>query len=76
MPLRVTWMLLILMKSEWDTDPLTLTIKDNKMFGRGATDMSSGVAATALAMIALHDMKQVPLNGTLRLLATAGEEVA
>ena len=61
-------------KSEWDTDPLTLTIKDNKMFGRGATDMKSGVAATALAMIALHE-KQVPLNGTIRLLATAGEEV-
>lgn len=57
-----------------DTDPLTLTIKDNKMFGRGATDMKSGVAATALAMIALHE-KQVPLNGTIRLLTTAGEEV-
>lgn len=33
----------------WQTDPITPTIKDGKLFGRGATDMKSGLAAMLIA---------------------------
>ncbi|MBM7617959.1 succinyl-diaminopimelate desuccinylase [Weissella uvarum] len=61
-------------KDAWDSDPFELTDKDGKLYGRGATDMKSGLAALAIAMIELKEAN-VELNGTIRLLATAGEEV-
>ncbi len=60
-------------KDDWDTDPLELTVEGNKMYGRGSTDMKSGVAAASIAIAELVDKKQ-KLNGTIRLLITAGEE--
>lgn len=59
---------------KWHTDPLAATIKDNRLYGRGVTDMKAGLMAEVFAMIALHD-QDVPLHGTVRLLATVGEEV-
>ncbi|WP_347401899.1 M20/M25/M40 family metallo-hydrolase [Desemzia sp. C1] len=37
--------------SNWSTDPFVLTEKDGKLYGRGANDMKSGLAALAIAMI-------------------------
>ncbi|WP_277851723.1 M20/M25/M40 family metallo-hydrolase [Latilactobacillus curvatus] len=53
-------------RSKWTSDPFTLTARDGKLFGRGATDMKSGLAALVIAMIELHD-EHVPLNGQIKL---------
>ena len=58
----------------WDSDPFTMTEKDGKLFGRGITDMKAGLAALVIAMIELKK-QGLPKKGTIRLLATAGEEV-
>lgn len=60
-------------ESKWTEDSLSATIQDNRLFGRGATDMKSGLMAGAFALIHLHD-QHVPLHGTLRYMATVGEE--
>ena len=49
-------------------------IERNKLYGRGATDMKSGLVAMVLAMIELKE-KEVPLNGAVKFLGTVGEEV-
>ncbi|MFC6200504.1 ArgE/DapE family deacylase [Lactiplantibacillus nangangensis] len=61
--------------AEWNQDPFTLTTVGDQLVGRGSCDMKSGLAALVIAMIELKD-HQVPLNGTIRLLATYGEEFA
>ncbi len=58
----------------WETDPFKLTKKGDKLYGRGSTDMKSGLAALVIAMLELKESGQ-PINGTIRLLATAGEEI-
>lgn len=59
--------------SAWTSDPYTLTERDGKLYGRGATDMKSGLAALVIAMIEIKE--QGLLNkGTIRLLATYNEE--
>lgn len=58
--------------SKWKHDPLTATLDDGKLYGRGAADMKSGLAAQIIAMIELHDAGQIP--GHLRFIGTAGEE--
>lgn len=60
--------------ADWDTDPLQLAEKDGTFYGRSASDMKSGLAAMVLAMLELKEHES-ELNGTIRLLATAGEEV-
>lgn len=58
----------------WDTDPFTLTEKDGNLYGRGATDMKAGLVAMVIAMLELKE-NGAKIPGTIRLLATAGEEV-
>lgn len=60
--------------NEWKTDPFRAVNKDGKIYGRGACDMKSGLAAMTIAMIELKE-ENAPLNGRLRLLATVGEEI-
>ncbi|MFC6288967.1 ArgE/DapE family deacylase [Levilactobacillus angrenensis] len=59
--------------AKWQVDALSATIKDNNMLGRGTSDMKSGLMAGVFAMIHLKE-QNVPLHGTLRLMATVGEE--
>lgn len=59
---------------DWNSDPFTLTQKDGKLYGRGSSDMKSGLAALVIAMIEMKAQNK-PARGTLRLLATLGEEV-
>lgn len=60
--------------ADWETDPFLLTQKDGKLYGRGASDMKSGLAALIITMIEMKAQNK-PTKGKLRLLATLGEEV-
>lgn len=54
--------------------PHGAVIADGRMYGRGTSDMKSGLAAMLLAAVSLHQ-DGVRLGGDLIFLATAGEEV-
>lgn len=61
-------------ESNWTYPPFAAEIKGNRLYGRGTTDMKSGLAAMVIAMIELKESGK-PFNGTIKLLATVGEEV-
>ncbi|MCD2256890.1 ArgE/DapE family deacylase [Lactobacillus sp. CC-MHH1034] len=61
-------------QAKWASDPFKLTETDGRLVGRGADDMKSGLAAMVMALIELK-AQGLPKNGTIRLMATAGEEV-
>jgi succinyl-diaminopimelate desuccinylase len=61
-------------ESAWLYPPFEAHIEGNKLYGRGTTDMKSGLAAMVIAMIELKE-KKLPFKGSLKLLATVGEEV-
>lgn len=60
--------------SNWTHDPLGGERVGNKLYGRGTTDMKSGVAAMVLALEYLK-RAGVRLAGKLLFVGTAGEEV-
>lgn len=60
--------------SEWKYPPFSGHIEGDKLYGRGSTDMKSGLAALAIAMIELKN-EDADFNGTIRFMATVGEEV-
>jgi acetylornithine deacetylase or succinyl-diaminopimelate desuccinylase len=59
---------------DWNSNPFEMTEKDGMLYGRGITDMKSGLAAIVITMINLH-AQGLPKQGTIRLMATMGEEV-
>lgn len=58
---------------EWDYEPFGAEEKDGKIYGRGSCDMKAGLMAFVLAMISLKE-ENIPLKGSIKLLATIGEE--
>lgn len=57
----------------WSHDPFGAEIVGDKLYSRGAADMKSGLAAQVLTFIELvKEGYEIP--GTLRFIATAGEE--
>lgn len=60
-------------ESQWTYPPFSGEIVEDFMYGRGTTDMKSGLMALVFAMIRLKQSGN--FKGTIRLLATVGEEV-
>src|SRR5438046_2953107 len=61
--------------SDWsDGDPWSGRLAGGRLWGRGASDMKAGLAAQAMAAIALRDAG-VQLAGDLILEAVVGEEM-
>lgn len=58
---------------QWSYNPLGGKIIDDKIFGRGSSDMKSGLASIVCAVIETID-ENVPTCG-IRLILTAGEEI-
>jgi len=60
--------------SEWSHDPWSGDVADGFLWGRGALDMKSQVAAEAVAAVALARTGWRPANGHLKLVFVADEE--
>ena len=56
-----------------ETQPLSAVIKDGRLYGRGAGDMKSGIAAQIIAMKILKE-SNAGFNGRLQLWCTPDEE--
>lgn len=59
-------------EAAWTVDPFGAEIKNGFMYGRGATDMKSGVAAFVAA--AIDHVRQTPPDGAIALSITGDEE--
>ncbi len=59
-------------REDWTQDPFGAEIIDGFMYGRGTTDMKSGVAAFAAA--AIDFVKETPPDGSIVLAITGDEE--
>ena len=59
-------------REDWTQDPFGAEIVDGFMYGRGTTDMKSGVAAFAAA--AIDFVKETPPDGSIVLAITGDEE--
>ncbi len=57
----------------WTLDPFAGVVRDGKVFGRGASDMKGGLAASIIAVEALID-SGVELPGALEISGTVDEE--
>ncbi len=58
--------------ADWTHDPFSATVDDGWMFGRGATDMKSGVAAFVAA--AIDRVTEAPPDGAILITITGDEE--
>jgi len=59
-------------ENAWTVDPFGGEIRDSVLYGRGATDMKSGVAAFAAA--AVDFVRQTPPDGSIVMAITGDEE--
>jgi succinyl-diaminopimelate desuccinylase len=60
--------------AKWSTPPFAAEVIDGRLYGRGASDMKSGVAAMTAAFARAYARKVRPMRG-VTLLLTGGEEV-
>ena len=60
--------------AEWSVDPWSGELKDGCVWGRGALDMKSQVAAEVAAAVALAEEGWRPESGELLVIVTADEE--
>ena len=60
--------------NDWTYDPFTLTEDNGYLYGRGAADMKSGLAALAIALIEIKKSNSLK-KGTIKFMATVGEEI-
>ncbi len=58
--------------NNWSVDPFAAEIKDNNLYGRGASDMKSAIAAFVAAVS--HFLQEQKPNGSISLLITGDEE--
>jgi succinyl-diaminopimelate desuccinylase len=58
-------------ETNWEHDPFG-EIDGDKLYGRGATDMKSGIAAAVSAAVSMIEVKE--RKGDIKLICTAGEE--
>ncbi len=56
----------------WGCDPFVGEMEEDKLYGRGSSDMKGGIAAMVLAAVRLSPF--LPGKGGIRLVFTAGEE--
>ena len=59
--------------SKWSIDPYNPSIKNGKLYGRGSTDMKSGIAGIIAAAMAILN-SGIKLNGNIILALSADEE--
>ena len=60
--------------NEWNSDPFKSTIKGGVLYGRGASDMKSAIAAFIFSSIKFLEENNYLFNGKLSFLLTADEE--
>lgn len=58
----------------WSVAPFEAVVKGDRLYGRGACDMKSGLVAMAVALANLHAKLPSSLPGDVWFAATAGEE--
>src|SRR5450755_3676607 len=60
-------------RANWQHDPWGAELEDDRIYGRGACDMKSGLMAALYAVKAIKD-SGIPLNGSLMMQSVIGEE--
>lgn len=58
---------------DWQVDPFSGTVKDGKLYGRGATDMKGGTVSLLLALEAIISLN-IPLKGDIIFQSVIEEE--
>jgi succinyl-diaminopimelate desuccinylase len=58
---------------DWTVDPFGAEIKDHKIYGRGSSDMKSGIASMMAAMIG-QKRSGIPFHGEIIFMAVCDEE--
>jgi succinyl-diaminopimelate desuccinylase len=57
----------------WSLDPFAGTLREGRLYGRGACDMKGGIAAAVIAVESIVEAR-IPFTGALEISGTADEE--
>jgi succinyl-diaminopimelate desuccinylase len=61
-------------EKEWKTNPFDPIVKNGFLYGRGASDMKTGIASFISASLKFLELKKYNFNGSLGFLLTSDEE--